>query len=58
MFNAADLPDDIDALKAALRDARTMIAAKNSELDAARADALATKTALEAGAAGSNIFKR
>jgi transposase len=51
MFNAADLPDDIDALKAALRDARTMIAAKNSELDAARADALATKTALEAGAA-------
>jgi transposase len=48
--DAADLPDDIDGLKAALRDARALLAAKNAELDAAHAAALAAQTALEAGA--------
>ena len=55
--NAADLPDDIDALKAALLAARATIAVKdaalqatNVELGAARAEALAAQAALEAGA--------
>jgi transposase len=48
--DAADLPDDIDALKAALREARTTISAKDAELDATRAEALAAQTALEADA--------
>jgi transposase len=47
--SAADLPDDIDALKAALRDARSTISVMGAELDAARADALAAQTAVEAG---------
>ena len=57
MSNAADLPDDIDALKAALREARATIAdrdialqERDAERDAARADALAAQAALEAGA--------
>lgn len=57
MQSAADLPDDIDALKAALIAARAVIAlkdeelhAKNAELEAARAEALAAQGALEAGA--------
>lgn len=54
--NAADLPDDIDALKAALREARATIAdrdialqERDAERDAARADALSAQAALEAG---------
>ena len=53
---AADLPDDIDALKAALREARATIAdrdiglqERDSERHAAREDALSAQTALEAG---------
>lgn len=51
--NAADLPDDIDVLKAALREARATIADRDIvilERDAARADALAAQAAMEAGA--------
>jgi transposase len=51
-----DLPDDIDALKAALIAAHGVIAVNNVELDAARADvdaaravALAAQSAVEAG---------
>lgn len=47
---AADLPDEVEALKAALLAARATIAVKEFELGAARADALAAQTALEAGA--------
>ena len=57
MSTAADLPDDVDALKAALLAARATIALKDEalqatsvELGAARAEALAAQTALEAGA--------
>ena len=64
MQSEADLPDDIEALKAALMAARSAIAAagdalhakdealhaKDIELIAARAEALAAQTALEAGA--------
>ena len=46
----ADLPNDVDALKAALIAARAAIADKDIELSAARAEALAAQTALEAGA--------
>lgn len=48
--SAADLPDDIDALKAALLAARAAVASKDVELNAARAEALAAQSALEAGA--------
>ena len=57
MQETSDLPHDIDALKVALLDARAMIAVKDealltqgAELDAARAQALAVQSALEAGA--------
>ena len=57
MSDAADLPDDIDALKAALREARATIAdrdialqERDAERDAARAEALAAQAAQKLGA--------